>query len=335
MIRALRLAALLAVFVLPMSAAEPVALAGRAMGTTWTIKFLQPAPPLDLATLQARIAETLERLEQQFSTYRPGSELFRFNAAASNDWIAVSSEIVRVALASRELSARTDGAFDATVAPLVALWGFGLERRDGSLPSATALAAARTRVDYRRLEARLDPPALRKTTRDLAADFSSMAKGFAADAVSGLLTGLGAPQHIVQMGGDIRTAGARVWPVGIEHPAPGRTALAATVALAGQALSTSGDAHQFFEHAGRRYGHIIDPRTGEPVAGALASVSVIRATCADSSSLATALFVLGAGSGFDFAVREHIAALFIVRRGENFELQPTPEFAQLAASGGR
>ena len=329
---ALRSAALIVALVFSLSAAEPVALTGRAMGTTWTVKFLQPAPPLNPANLHGRIAEILERLEQQFSTYRAGSELSRFNAAAATAWITVSPELARVAFDSRVLSARTGGAFDATVAPLVALWGFGPERRDGSLPSPTALAAARARVDYRRLEARLDPPALRKTSRDLAADFSSMAKGFAADAVSDFLTGLGAPQHLVQVGGDVRSAGARVWPVGIAHPAPGRPALAATVALAGQALSTSGDAHQFFEYAGRRYGHIIDPRTGEPVTGALAAVSVVRATCADSSSLATALFVLGAEAGYDFALREKVAAFFIVRIGENFVLRPTLEFIQLTAS---
>ncbi len=317
------------------AAAEPVTLAGRAMGTTWSVKFLQPAPPLNPATLQSRIAEKLERLEQQFSTYRPASELSRFNAAASTEWITVSPELARVAAGSRALGRRTAGAFDATVAPLVALWGFGTQRRSGPPPTAAEIARTRARVDYRRLEIRASPPAFRKTIPDLAADFSSMAKGFAADAASELLRSLGVTDHFVKVGGDLKTAGDHVWPVGIEHPASGGPALATTVALAGRALSTSGDTHQFFEHAGRRYGHIIDPRTGEPVTGALASVSVVRETCAESSSLATALFVLGASAGFDFAVREHIAALFIVRRGGDFELRPTAEFSRLVASGGR
>lgn len=329
----LRLAAFLLVCATALTAAEPIALTGRALGTTWTVKFIQSSPPLNPATLQTRIAETLERLEQQFSTYRPNSELLRFNASTSTEWITVSPELARVAADSRALSKRTDGAFDATVAPLLTLWGFGPQRRTGLPPARPEIAAARARVDYRRLDARLKPPALRKAASDVAADFSSMAKGFAADAVSELLRGLGATDHFVQIGGDFKTAGTHVWRVAIEQPTT-PPAVAQTLDLAGQALSTSGDAHNFFEHAGRRYGHILDPRTGEPASGALAAVSVVHDSCAASSSLATALFVLGAEAGYQFAAREKIAALFIVRNGATLTLRPTPVFAQRFSSGG-
>ena len=315
------------------TAAEPIALTGRALGTTWTVKYLQSSPPLNPATLHTRIAETLARLEQQFSTYRPNSELSRFNSATSTEWITVSPELARVAADSRALSKRTDGAFDATVAPLLILWGFGPQRRTGPPPARAEVVTARARIDYRRLDARLKPPALRKASPDVAADFSSMAKGFAADAVSELLRGLGATNHFVQIGGDIKTGGTLVWRVAIEQPsAP--PAVAQTLNLAGQALSTSGDAHNFFEHAGRRYGHIIDPRMGEPATGPLAAVSVVHDSCAVSSSLATALFVLGAEAGYEFAAREKIAALFIVRTGATLTLRPTPVFAQRFSSGG-
>ena len=112
-------------------------------------------------------------------------------------------------------------------------------------------------------------------------------------------------------------------------------ATAQTLELIGRALSTSGDANNFFQYEGRRYGHIIDPRTGEPVRGEVAAVSVLDASCAASSARATALFVLGAEQGFAFAVRERIAALFIVRTGEKFTLKPTPAWPQSPASGGR
>lgn len=329
----LRLAALLLIYTAALTAAEPIALTGRALGTTWTVKFLQASPPLNPVTVQTRIAETLERLEQQFSTYRPNSELSRFNAAASTDWITVSPELARVAADSRTLSRRTAGAFDATVAPLLTLWGFGPQRRSGPPPTRSEVVAARDRVDYRRLEARLKPPALRKAEPEVAADFSSMAKGFAADAVGELLRGLGAANHFVQIGGDIKTGGTHVWRVAIEQPTT-PPAVAQVLDLAGQALSTSGDAHNFFEHAGRRYGHILDPRTGEPVTGPLAAVSVVHDSCAASSSLATALFVLGAEAGYEFAVREKIAALFIVRNGEALTLRPTPILAQRFSPGG-
>ena len=310
-------------------AAEPVALTGRALGTTWTVKFLQPAPPLNPATLTARISATLERLEQQFSTYRPNSELSRFNTARTTDWITVSPELARVATDCRALSVLTGGAFDATIFPLVDLWGFGPQRRSGPPPSATEISAARSRTDFRRLESRASPPALRKTSANLAADFSSMAKGFAADTIAAQLSALGSTDHYVQIGGDIATAGPRPWRVAIEQPA-GSAPLAHVFDLAGQSLSTSGDAHNSFTHAGRRYGHILDPRTGEPVASPLASVSVVAPTCAQSSARATALFVLGPAAGFALAVRERWSALFLIREGPSFTAHPTPEFTRLA-----
>ena len=310
-------------------AAEPVALTGRALGTTWTVKFLQPAPPLNPATLTARISATLERLEQQFSTYRPNSELSRFNTARTTDWITVSPELARVATDSRALSVLTGGAFDATIFPLIDLWGFGPQRRFGPTPSAAEISAARSRTDFRRLESRASPPALRKTSADLAADFSSMAKGFAADTIAAQLSALGSTDHYVQIGGDIATVGPRPWRVAIEQPA-GSAPLAHIFDLAGQSLSTSGDAHNSFTHAGRRYGHILDPRTGEPVASPLASVSVIAPACAQSSARATALFVLGPDAGFALAVRERWSALFLIREGPSLTARPTPEFTRTA-----
>ena len=324
-------------FVAPLMATEPVVLNGRAMGTTWTVKFFQPSLPLNPASLHPRITEKLEQLEQQFSTYRPTSELSRFNAAKRTEWIAVSPEIARVAAAAQALSWRTEGAFDVTVSPLVQLWGFGTQRR-ASPPPAQEIAIARALVDWRRLEARQSPPALRKTQPDLSADFSSMAKGFAVDELAEQLLALGVAEGWVQIGGDIKTVGARGWRAGIALPGVSGSepaATAQTLELVGRALSTSGDANNFFQYEGRRYGHIIDPRTGEPVRGEVAAVSVLDASCAASSARATALFVLGAEQGFAFAVRERIAALFIVRTGEKFTLKPTPAWPQGPASGGR
>ena len=156
-----------------------------------------------------------------------------------------------------------------------------------------------------------------------------MAKGFAADTIAAQLSALGSTDHYVQIGGDIATAGPRPWRVAIEQPA-GSAPLAHVFDLAGQSLSTSGDAHNSFTHAGRRYGHILDPRTGEPVASPLASVSVVAPTCAQSSARATALFVLGPDAGFALAVRERWSALFLIREGPSFTAHPTPEFTRLA-----
>ena len=318
-----------------MAAAEPVTITGRAMGTGWSVKFFQPPVPLDRDAVSREVAALLEKLEQQFSTYRPQSELSRFNASDRTDWIAVAPELAFVAAESRRISELTGGAFDVTVLPLVALWGFGPGGQSGTIPSAKEIAAARQRVDWRRLEVRLEPPALRKLEPRVEVDFSSMAKGFAADAVSQRLTALGAPQYLVQVGGDVRAGaaatGAAGWPIAIEQPLDVASArsVADVIRLAGRAVSTSGDHRNSFRVGRKRYGHIIDPRTGKPVDGDLASVSVVHDSCATSSALATALFVLGADEGFRLATRERLACLFLLRDGAGIVRRPTHEFERL------
>ena len=308
-------------------AAKEVALNGRAMGTVWTAKIASSGvvAAVDDRAVSRQISERLEQLEQLFSTYRPASALSRFNRDPGTDWVAVAPEMVAVAQASQRISALTAGAFDVTVLPLLELWGFGPNGGTGTVPSAAAVAQVRARVDWRQLEARVAPPALRKGRADLTADFSSLAKGYAADEVSRLLADLGLTRHLVQVGGDVKAAGDD-WPVAIERPLEDRSELEAVVTLKGEALSTSGDYRNFFRVGSRRFGHIIDPRTGEPTHHALAAVSVIHPSCARSSALATALFVLGPDDGWRLAQREGIAALFLVRAGDGFERRVTPEF---------
>lgn len=323
------LAALLAVLAGPVAVARDVALSGRAMGTTWQVKYAaEPeSPALESTEVAHAVAACLEQLEQRLSTWRPDSELSRFNRLADTGWFPVAPDVARVAAEARAVSALTGGAYDATVLPLVERWGFGPRGRAAELPDVAERAALRRRVDWRRLEVREHPPALRKTQVDVSADFSSLAKGYAADAVSALLTGRGAGRHLVQVGGDVRSAGPD-WPVAIERPLAERLEIEAVVTLAGDALSTSGDYRNAYQVGARRYGHIIDPRTGAPVEGALAAVSVIHASCARSSALATALFVLGPEEGWRLAGREQLAALFLVRTAGGFERRATPAFAR-------
>lgn len=308
-------------------AAEPAAISGRAMGTTWTVKWVQPTSALAPDDVGQRVSARLEDLERQLSTYRPASDLSRFNASGTTDWVAVPPELAAVAVQSRALSALTEGAFDATVWPLVQAWGFGAQRRSGSLPPTEEIARGRALVDWRALEVRSSPPALRRARPGVTADFSSLAKGFSADAVSALLAGLGATNHLVLIAGDVRSTGPGPdglgWRVAIEHAVSG---VARVVTLTGEGLGTSGDYRNFFEHGGRRYGHIIDPRSGEPVRGELAAVSVVAETSAAASSRATALFVLGVDAGFRLATEHRWAALFQVRLGDAITLRATPAF---------
>lgn len=339
------LAALLTVPALSHAASESLTLRGRAMGTTWLVT-IRPEQPINPAALQQAISERLEQLEQQFSTYRSRSELSQFNAntRTNPDWISVSPEMVTVAAESRRISELTQGAFDATVAPLVRLWGFGPQRRSGdALPDENEIRSARLSVNWRGLDVRLHPPALRKASATVHADFSSLAKGFAADEISRLLTTTisGAATHLIQIGGDIRASLAErneaagliatrpKWPMAIESADVSNLTPAIVIDLKGQALSTSGDYRNFFTADGARYGHIIDPRTGRPASSALAAVSVMHDSCATSSALATALFVMGSKEAFRFATEHRLPCFLQVREGPNLLQRMTPEFAAL------
>lgn len=306
-------------------------LKGRAMGTTWSVT-VRSTGVIDAAALERAISARLEMLEQQFSTYRTRSEVSQFNALRHTEWFAVSTEMISVATEARRISELTGGAFDVTVAPLLRVWGFGPQRRGGDLPDTRDVQAARALVDWRALEVQPDPPALRKRQPQLEIDLSSLAKGFAADAISDLLVTSGAADHLVQIGGDTRSGpprGQADWRVGVESADLLNATPAAVVRLNGQALSTSGDYRNFFIVAGQRYGHILDPRTGKPVQGSLAAVSVIHPACATSSALATALFVLGTDEAFALATQQNLACLLQVREGAQLKYRMTPAFAAL------
>jgi thiamine biosynthesis lipoprotein len=296
------------------------------------VKLVQPEPPLETTALRREIADHLERLEQQFSTYRPNSTVSRFNAARHTDWFPVEPEVAHVAAESRAISELTAGAFDVTVFPLVRLWGFGGMQRTNSLPGDDAIAATRALVDWRQLEVRSSPPAFRKVDARVEADFSSMAKGFAADAISGRLKALGVMNHLVQIGGDVKSAGSHRgdgWRVGVEQPDSESRAVALVVALRGKALSTAGNYRNFIELNGKKFGHIIDPRTGRPAAGALVAVTVVEDSCARSSALATALLVLGSDEGLQLATREGLAAVFLLYGERGVVPHATDAFEEL------
>ncbi|MBI3876331.1 MAG: FAD:protein FMN transferase [Verrucomicrobia bacterium] len=297
-------------------AGSPVAINGETMGTTWSVKIV---PTSDGAPAQAElrpaIQARLDDLDARMSTYRDDSEVVRFSRAATTNWFAVSSDTAFVVSEALRVSRLSDGAFDITVAPLVDLWGFGKNRRS-QIPSKDELARARSRVGWEKLAARLSPPALRKSAPDVAIDLSGIAKGYAADAVSSLLSQRALTNHLVQIGGEVFASGVgadgQPWRVGIENPLkPGE--IARTVALKNRALSTSGNYRNFHEIGGRRYGHILDPRTGWPVENDLASASTMAASGAAADAMAKVAFILGRDRGAVIARSNGVECLFIAR----------------------
>ena len=181
-----------------------VSFSGSTMGTSYTIRLASEPQSLSLAGIQQRVEARLALVNDQMSTYLPDSEVSRFNRHPCDVWFDVSADTAFVVAAGLEISRLTDGAFDVTVGPLVNLWSFGPDRRPRGIPGEEEIQAARARVGYAELDVRLDPPALRKRREGLEVDLSAIAKGFAVDAVAGLLDEQGMEHYLVEIGGEVR-----------------------------------------------------------------------------------------------------------------------------------
>jgi thiamine biosynthesis lipoprotein len=173
-------------------------------------------------------------------------------------------------------------------------------------------------VGYRKLAARVNPSALRKSSPSLEIDLDGIAPGIAVDRIATRLEALGIRDYLVEIGGEVRARGrsaaGRPWRVAVEAPLEGRRQAHAVVEIDGIGVSTSGDYRDFRVVAGRRISHTIDPRTAAPVTHGLASVTVLHRSAAAADAWATALMVLGPDEGMVVARRQDLAALFLMRK---------------------
>ncbi len=306
-------------------------LVGSTMGTTFSVKVIAPPENLDLAGLRTDIEAALDGINRSMSTYLSDSELSRFNASDSTDWIEVSPELCHAIEAAQVVSEFTGGAFDVTVGPLVNLWGFGPTEATQEPPPNDAITAAMQFVGYTKLQADCTIPALRKDAPGIYVDLSAFAKGHAADVVAALLDTRNLPDYLIEIGGEMRLRGTNArsepWAIAVEKPERAGRSIQTVVHLTDAAMATSGDYRNFFEHEGRFYSHTIDPRTGYPVTHDAASVTVIAQTAAFADAAATALLVLGPDAGMKLAEQENIAAYFLLRLGTEFEERMTSLFA--------
>jgi thiamine biosynthesis lipoprotein len=253
-----------------------------------------------------RVAE----LEDVMSDYRPTSELMRLCAQAGGPPVPVSEDLFLVLQRAQDLARRSGGAFDVTVGPYVALWRNA--RKTGQFPSEEERRRVRRLVGWRKM--RLDPPAqtVRLRVPDMRLDLGGIAKGYAGDGALAVLKEQGLTRALFETGGDIVVSGPppgrRGWVVELFDARRGGDRETGrqgdqetgrrmrTLTLAHAAVSTSGDTEQFVEFHGKRYSHIVDPRTGLGLTHRLA-VTVVARDGLTADSLATAVSVLGPEKG--------------------------------------
>lgn len=262
------------------------------------------------AAAAARAFERIAALEQAMSDYRPDSELSALCAradAGDHDWQEVSPDLFRALALSQTLARHTDGAFSATIGPAVRLWREA--RRSGTLPDESARAGAVRLSDWRLLEIDRESRRVRLREPGMRLDLGGIGKGYAAQAALESLTDDGLPRSLVALGGDIAAGepppGAEGWRVAL-RPGLGQ------LLLAGGAVSTSGDEEQYVEIGGRRYSHIVDPRTALGVVGG-PWVTVLASRGEYADALATACAVLGLDDAETLVLDAGAAAVFVER----------------------
>jgi thiamine biosynthesis lipoprotein len=230
-------------------------------------------------------------VDSLLSTWNGNSPLSRLNAAPVGTWVSLGREACGVLAQAAEVSARTGGAFDPAVLPLVKLWGF--RGGEPQLPSAEALAAALVLVDVQALEVQTDRA--RRLRDGLALDLGGIAKGYALDRARAKLQGCGVSGAVLDLGGNLLAFGTGAGrTIGVVDPAA-PDFLLLSIPLDG-AVATSGQYERFVSISGQAYGHILDPRTGWPVRPGL-SVTVLSAEAVWGDALATAAVVLGPEAG--------------------------------------
>lgn len=295
---------------------------GETMGTRWRVQLCAP-PRAPLEALHAEVQACLDGVVAQMSTWERDSDICRYNRADAGTWHVLPDAFFAVLRCALEVAEASDGAYDPTVAPLVALWGFGA---DGAgrhrVPDDHAIGAAFAHTGWQRVS--IDAAARRALQPGgIALDLSAIAKGHAVDAVADVLRAQGIDAALVDVGGELAGYGRKPdgapWHVLVEasHTDDDEDdeIEPCIVVLDGRAAATSGDRWHRFDADGRRYAHTIDPRSGRPVAHGAAAVTVIADDAMHADAWATALSVLGADAGHAFAQARDMAARF-VSRGE-------------------
>lgn len=281
---------------LPAKGGDSVRMSGRAFGTSWQVRLRGDG---DLEALGRELVAALERVDRSMSPFRADSAITRFNAAPAG-WHTVDPDFFTVTAEALRIATTSSGAFDPSVGPDVGRFGFGPIRGERT-GSHAGLAVAEG--------------AIWKADDHLTLDLCGIAKGFALDLMAASIEVAGFTDFVAELGGEVLVRGTDVggapWRIGISDPVDG--GLHAVVDTRGLALATSGDAVNAYSVGNRRYSHIIDPRTDEPVRGSVASVSVFADTAMTADALATALMVMGPEAGMDFAVTHRLPVLYLMR----------------------
>jgi thiamine biosynthesis lipoprotein len=271
--------------------------------------------------------DLVETLERQLSVYRDDTEIARINREAAERPIVVEERLFALLEMASRLHRETGGALDLTTNPLSAAWGFS--RRQGRMPTPDEIAVARRRMGMEKVILNAADHTVAFSEQGVSLHLNCIGKGYALDRMSETLANSGIGDYLMHGGrssilalGQAPRSSRPGWTIGLPHPLrPGERL--GEIDLVDQALGTSGFATQSFEHDGRRYGHLLDPRTGQPVTG-IYTATVIAPTAAEADALSTACYVMGPlAAARCLAKRPDLGAILVCpdHAGDNVRLE--------------
>ena len=334
----MRMPALLTVFFL-MSACfwsddtpKTIRILGETMGTTYRVTIVDAPEQLTQKALTDGINATLETVNAQMSNWDPNSEVSQFNTNRGTTPVKSSEAFLSVIAAAEDIHIKSGGLFDVTITPLINLWGFGPKTPDKPMPSQADIQQALAQVGHSRLLHWNDSQkTLQKSHPDVSINLSAIAKGYGVDQVAGYLAATGITRYLVEIGGDLVTAGlnpeGKPWSIGIETPDALTQTVQTIVELSGQAMATSGDYRNFRLLDDKMLSHTINTNNGMPIEVRGLSVTVISDSAMKADALATALNAMGPDEGLKFSNLHGIDSIFVfkernqyvVKRSENLQ----------------
>ncbi len=283
----------------------------------------QRAPADQLESAAKAAFARINKVDSLMSHYKEASDVSRLNESPADTWVKVDPTTFQVLEESQRTSELSGGAFDVTVQPLCTLWGFWPVRQ-AIIPSDEEIQKTLSHVGYKKLSLNRSQRSVLKGDTELKVDLGAIAKGYAVDRAMEALRNRGIKNALVQIGGETRAVGTnklgKPWRIGVLHPL--RPGYLTILELSNRAVATSGDYMNFFVLDGKRYSHLIDPRTGKPISNDVCSVTIVARTCTEADALATAVSVMGMEEGLKLVeALPETEAIVVKRRGEGDELE--------------
>lgn len=252
--------------------------------------------------------QEVRRIDTLFSTYMAGNPMWLLNNTDADE-IMVSSEMFSLLRKCENIWKMTEGAFDPAIGNLIDVTGF--EKGTPELPSDSKVKESLKKIGWKNIELKKENVLVKP--RGLKISFNAIVPGYAADRVANILSNFGISEYLINVGGEVFARGGN-WKIGIQHPRR-QNELIGTVMLNGMGISTSGDYEQYFKKEGKRYSHLLDPRTGYP-ANLCESVTIISKETSLADALSTGIFVLGPVKGIELIEQlENVEGLIVDTSG--------------------